>query len=191
MKKDTDSIIRIIREQFHEVPTRDYAAPTKETLYAEQWASIKRTCETLAYLYDGDLYVGDMITEAAVDAAPIDNREIMRAYEDVEPFVAEVLADGYDLDPKSFRIPQLVQAGYVRFLEAAAYENLQTIFFNRFAACANADPALTGEDPDDDPPVDLMKLEAALEAAAEKVDNNMTFAEADAVYREAVKGFKA
>lgn len=181
----------IIRREFSEVPTRDYDAPRSEPLYAEQWAKIREVCNTLAYLYDGDLYICDMIGEAAGAAAPIDNKAIIRAGEDVEEFVGEVIADGYDIDPRTFRLSRLVQAGYVRFLEAAAYENLQTIFFNRFAACANADPSLTGEDPDDDPPVDLAELEAAIDEAAEKIDNNMTFAEADAVYREAVKGFKA
>ena len=186
-----NSVNDVIREQFNEVPTRDYDAPMAEPLHSEQWAKIKEVCNALAYLYDGDLYICDMITEAAGAAAPIDNKEIIRAGEDVEAFVGEVIADGYDIDPRTFRLSRLVQAGYVRFLEAAEYENLQAIFFNRFAACANADPSLTGEDPDDDPPVDLEELEAALEAAAEKVDNNMTFAEADEVYRKAVKGFKA
>jgi hypothetical protein len=181
----------IIREKFHEVPTRDYNAPVSEPLHAEQWAKITEVCEALAYLYDGDLYIGDMIVEAADAATPIDNKALIRAGEDVEAFVGEVIADGYNLDPKTFRLSRLIQAGYMCFLEAAAYENLQTLFFNRFAQAANADPRLTGEDPDDDPPVDLEELEAAIEEAAAKIDNNMTFAEADAVYREAVRGFKA
>lgn len=180
------NIDNVIRTNFHEIPTVDYTAPTKETLYGEQWEAIKRACEQLAYLYDGDLYIGDMVMEVAGSNAPIENREIMRAYEDVEPFIAEVLADGWDLDPRTFRVPQLVQAGYCRFLEVALYENLRIIFFNRFATTANADPMLTGEDPDDDPPVDLAKLEEVLWSIAGKVDNNMTFAEVDALYREAV-----
>lgn len=187
MNSVNSNIDEVISQNFHEIPTVDYTAPTKGTLFSEQWAAIKRACDQLAYLYDGDLYVGDMIMEVAGSNVPIDNREIMRAYEDVEPFVAEVLADGWeDLDPKTFRIPRLVQAGYCRFLEAAMYENLQTVFFNRFAATANADPLLTGEDPDDDPPVDMSKLEEALWTVAEKVDNNMTFAEVDTLYRETV-----
>ena len=180
------NIDEVIRANFREIPTADYVAPTKETLFFEQWEAIKRACEQLAYLYDGDLYICDMITEVAGTNVPIENREIMRAYEDVEPFIAEVLADGWDLDPRTFRVPQLVQAGYCRFLEAAMYENLQTVFFNRFATTANADPLLTGEDPDNDPPVDLEELENILRDAAGKVDNNMTFTEVDALYRETV-----
>lgn len=188
---NTNNMNDILRRQFHEVPTREYDAPVAEPLYSEQWAKIKEVCQALAYLYDGDLYICDMITEAAEAATPIENKALIRAGEDVEAFIGEVISDGYDLDPRTFRLSRLIQAGYMRFLEAAAYENMRTIFFNRFAACANADPSLTGEDPDTDPPVDLEELEAALEEAAAKVDNNMTFAEADAVYREAVKGFKA
>lgn len=183
----SSNIDNVIREQFKEIPAADYVSPTQGTLFSEQWATIKRSCDQLAYMYDGDLYVGDMVMEAAEANAPIDNHEIMRAYEDVEPFIAEVLADGWvDLDPRTFRVPRLVRAGYCRFLEAAMYENLQTIFFNRFVAAANADPLLTGEDPDDDPPVDMSKLEEVLWTVAEKVDNNMTFAEVDTLYRETV-----
>lgn len=180
------NIDEVIRSQFKEIPTADYVSPTQGTLFSEQWNTLERACNQLAYLYDGDLYICDMITEVAGTNVPIENREIMRAYEDVEPFIAEVLADGWDLDPRTFRVPQLVQAGYCRFLEAAMYENLQTIFFNRFATTANADPLLTGEDPDDDPPVDLEELENILRDAAGKVDNNMTFTEVDALYRETV-----
>lgn len=186
-----NSIDNVIRQNFHEIPTADYVSPTQGTLFSEQWATIKRSCDQLAYMYDGDLYVGDMVMEAAEANAPIDNKEIMRAYEDVEPFIAEVLADGWvDLDPRTFRVPRLVRAGYCRFLEAAMYENLQTIFFNRFVAAANADPLLTGEDPDDDPPVDLDQLEDLLRSTAEKVDNNMTFAEVDTLYRESVAVYR-
>lgn len=184
------NIDEVIRQNFPEIPTADYAAPTKGTLFSEQWAAIKRSCEQLAYLYDGDLYIGDIIAEVAGSNVPIENREIMRAYEDVEPFIAEVLADGWDLDPRTFRVPQLVQAGYCRFLEAAMYENLQTIFFNRFATTANADPLLTGEDPDDDPPVPLAQLEDLLWSIAGKVDNNMTFTEVDTLYRESVAVYR-
>lgn len=186
-----NSIDNVIRQNFHEIPTVDYTAPTKETLYGEQWAAIKRACDQLAYLYDGDLYVGDMIMEVAEVAAPIDNKEVMRAYEDVESFIAEVLADGWvDLDPRTFSVPRLVRAGYCRFLEAAMYENLRIIFYNRFATTANADPLLTGEDPDEDPPVDLSKLEDLLWSIAGKVDNNMTFADVDTLYRESVAVYR-
>lgn len=185
------NIDEVIRQNFHEIPTVDYVSPTQGTLFAEQWNALERACNQLAYLYDGDLYVGDMIMEAAEASAPIDNHEIMRAYEDVETFIAEVLADGWvDLDPRTFRVPRLVRAGYCRFLEAAMYENLKTIFFNRFAAVANADPLLTGEDPDEDPPVDLSKLEDLLWSTAGKVDNNMTFAEVDTLYRESVAVYR-